>query len=105
MRSTTIAHSGPRILRQCVSGGFGKGVFMLAVADGQHALARTLAHYEFESVRAGIDGDERGGAVIILSRSDGALPLAKIEGCDSVVGQHGKVAEFLARIVLGQARD
>ena len=78
---------------------------MLAVADGQHALARTLAHYEFESVRAGIDGDERGGAVIILSRSDGALPLAKIEGCDSVVGQHGKVAEFLARIVLGQARD
>lgn len=38
--------------------GFRKGVLVLAVADDQHALARTIAHDEFESVGARIDGDE-----------------------------------------------
>ena len=46
------------LLPCCLSGGFGEGVFVLAVADYQDLFSGALADYELEAVRAGIDGDE-----------------------------------------------
>src|SRR5579864_3391357 len=87
------------------SGTLGERVLMLTVADREHALAGMLSHHEFESVGTRVDGNEGGSSIIILSRGDSAFPLAEIEGRNSVVGQYGKVAELLAGIMPGQARN
>src|SRR5579859_975348 len=49
------------------SGGFGEGVLVLAVTNDQYFLSGALADYEFETVGAGIDRDERHRAIVVLS--------------------------------------
>src|SRR5207253_2784889 len=80
------------------SGSLRKDVLVLAISYDQHPLAGAFTHHEFEPVIPGIDRDERDRAIVILSRCHGASPLAEIECSDSVLGQHGKLTEFLAGI-------
>ena len=42
---------------QCL-GSLMEHILVLAVADDQHLLAAAIAHHEFKSVGARIDGDE-----------------------------------------------
>src|ERR1700691_1007232 len=81
---------------------FRKNVLVLTIPDDQHPLPTTFTLYEFEPVIGGIDGDERDGTVVILSRCDGTFPLAKIECRYSALAPHLKFTQFPAGIALCQ---
>ncbi len=57
---------------------FTENVFVLAIADDERALAVALGLDELEPAAGWIDGDERDGPVIVLTRGNGALPSAEI---------------------------
>ena len=78
---------------------------MLAVADGEGALAGFVADDEFEAGDGGIDGDEGAAAVVVFAGGDGAFPLAEIEYGLGGAGFYVDVAEFLAAIFFGEFGD
>ena len=85
-----------------LSRGFREDVLMLSIADNQNTLALALPHDEFESIIGRIDGNERDGSIVVLSRCNRAFPLAEIEGGYSVLCQNGKLPELFTGIALCQ---
>src|ERR1700677_3021338 len=81
---------------------FHENVLVLSITDDQHPLPATFTLYEFEPVVGGIDGDERDGAVVILSRCHRTFPLAEIGCGDSALAPHLKFTQFPAGIALCQ---
>src|SRR5579859_1351492 len=73
-----------------------KRVFMLAVANDQHAFAGMLAHDKLKSRIRWINGDERDGSVVIFARRHLALPLAEVKGHHAVLVEHRDLTELLA---------
>src|SRR5579864_5702643 len=76
----------------------GENVFVLAVAEGQHFFAGTLAHHELESAEGGVYGDKGDRSVIILAGCDCAFPFAEIERGHAVFPDYLQPTQFFALI-------
>lgn len=71
-------------------------VFVLAVADSQHALDGFRSDHEFESVHRRIDGVERDRAVVVLARRRMAVATSEIHHYAVLVVADLDEAEFYA---------
>ena len=79
-------------------------IFVLTVADGQHALAMHLGHHEFKAADRRIDGNERNRAVVVLPARHPAFPGAEIEHHVVAIAPDRQVPQLGAGVSTRQLR-